>query len=65
MKYESEYVAIVTFDRDYNFILKGYCEKIIRCRDCTKLNTTDCPCNWWPLDNGLNGFCAWGEEEEA
>ena len=34
-------------------------EEIVRCRDCAKLNTMNCPCAWFPLDNKLDGFCAW------
>ena len=32
--------------------------EIVRCGDCARLNTTDCPCNQYPLDNG-DGYCAW------
>ena len=40
-------------------------DEIVRCRDCAKLNTRDCPCAWYPLENQLGGFCAWGEYEEG
>ena len=42
-------------------------ERIVRCRDCAKLNTRECPCAWYPLEDAeaMNGFCAWAERRDA
>lgn len=36
----------------------GTRERVVRCGDCARLNTTDCPCNQY-LSINADGYCAW------